>query len=95
MLEQEYLDESQKHREYWYGSKDDSKKGGPREDEKWWLPTVNVPPKGLSDKAKEHLQNLKEKVNQVLKAAMAINANSLAEMEVPEGYIDSLPKVWL
>ncbi|KAF3339807.1 rho guanine nucleotide exchange factor 8 [Carex littledalei] len=84
----EYLDESQKNREYWYGSKE----AGPREDEKWWLPTVNVPPKGLSDKAREHLQNLKEKVNQVLKAAMAINANSLAEMEVPEAYIESLPK---
>jgi PRONE (Plant-specific Rop nucleotide exchanger) len=54
---------------------------------------VNVPTKGLSDKAREHLQNLKEKVNQVLKAAMAINANSLAEMEVPESYIESLPKV--
>lgn len=89
MLMQEYLDESQKNREYWYGSKD----AGPREDEKWWLPTVNVPPKGLSDKAREHLQNLKEKVNQVLKAAMAINANSLSEMEVPEAYIESLPKV--
>ncbi|KAJ1689830.1 hypothetical protein LUZ63_013985 [Rhynchospora breviuscula] len=88
------LDESQEKHEYWYVKKDanDSKKGGPREDDKWWLPTVNVPPKGLSTEAREHLQTLKDKVNQVLKAAMAINANSLSEMEVPESYIDSLPK---
>jgi hypothetical protein len=32
-------------------------------------------------------------VNQVLKAAMAINAQVLSEMEIPESYIESLPKV--
>jgi hypothetical protein len=32
-------------------------------------------------------------VNQVLKAAMAINAQILSEMEIPENYIESLPKV--
>lgn len=39
------------------------------------------------------LQSQKESVNQVLKAAMAINAQVLTEMEIPENYIDSLPKV--
>lgn len=32
-------------------------------------------------------------MNQVLKAAMAINAQILSEMEIPENYIESLPKV--
>jgi hypothetical protein len=31
-------------------------------------------------------------VNQVLKAAMAINAQVLSEMEIPESYLESLPK---
>ncbi|RWW78387.1 hypothetical protein BHE74_00013393, partial [Ensete ventricosum] len=31
-------------------------------------------------------------INQVLKAAMAINAQVLMEMEIPEAYIESLPK---
>ncbi|KAG5229190.1 rop guanine nucleotide exchange factor [Salix suchowensis] len=34
----------------------------------------------------------KDCVNQVLKAAMAINAQILSEMEIPENYIESLPK---
>lgn len=33
-------------------------------------------------------------MNQVLKAAMAINAQVLSEMEIPESYIESLPKVY-
>jgi hypothetical protein len=32
-------------------------------------------------------------VNQVLKAAMAINAQTLSEMAIPESYIEALPKV--
>ena len=32
-------------------------------------------------------------MNQVLKAAMAINAQILSKMEIPEDYIESLPKV--
>ncbi|GJN15202.1 hypothetical protein PR202_gb02096 [Eleusine coracana subsp. coracana] len=40
----------------------------------------------------EWLQNQKDLVAQVLKAAMAINANVLMEMEVPEAYMESLPK---
>lgn len=73
---------------------DESEKGNARRtDDKWWLPTVRVPPDGLSDVSRKWLQYQKELVNQVLKAAMAINANVLMEMEIPESYIESLPKV--
>ncbi|VVB00467.1 unnamed protein product [Arabis nemorensis] len=63
-----------------------------RNDEKWWLPAVKVPPNGLSEIARRFLQSQKECVNQVLKAAMAINAQVLSEMEIPESYLESLPK---
>ncbi|KAB2037313.1 hypothetical protein ES319_D03G066100v1 [Gossypium barbadense] len=81
--------------EFYYLSKDasDSEKGNnKREDDKWWLPTVKVPPDGLSEAARKNLQVQKECVTQVLKAAMAINAQHLSEMEIPESYIESLPK---
>ncbi|WVZ99590.1 hypothetical protein U9M48_044860 [Paspalum notatum var. saurae] len=90
-----YLDSFEDKQEFWYVSKDAdaSEKGGmPRQDDKWWLPTVRVPPSGLSDAYRKWLQNQKDLVAQVLKAAMAINANILMEMEVPETYIESLPK---
>lgn len=64
-----------------------------RQDDKWWHPVVKVPPKGLSDSCRRWLQSQKDSVNQVLKAAMAINAQVLSEMEIPENYIDSLPRV--
>ncbi|GMH03302.1 hypothetical protein Nepgr_005141 [Nepenthes gracilis] len=63
-----------------------------RENDKWWIPTVKVPPKGLSEVTRKWLQFQKDSVNQVLKAAMAINAQVLSEMEIPESYIESLPK---
>ncbi|EOA32857.1 hypothetical protein CARUB_v10016171mg [Capsella rubella] len=63
-----------------------------RNDDKWWLPMVKVPPKGLSEKSKRFLLSQEECVSQVLKYAMAINAEALSEMEIPESYIDSLPK---
>ena len=66
---------------------------GHRDNDKWWIPTVKVPPTGLSDKTRKWLQHQKDAVNQVQKAAMAINAQVLAEMEIPESYIESLPKV--
>ena len=65
-----------------------------RRDEKWWLPVPRVPPGGLHDKTRKQLQHKRDCANQILKAAMAINSNSLAEMEVPESYLDSLPKVY-
>ncbi|OMO54064.1 Plant specific Rop nucleotide exchanger, PRONE [Corchorus capsularis] len=89
------LDNFKGEKEFYYLSKDapDSEKGNnKRKDDKWWLPTVKVPKEGLSDAARKHLQHQKDCVNQVLKAAMAINAQVLSEMEIPENYIESLPK---
>ncbi|TVU36504.1 hypothetical protein EJB05_18440 [Eragrostis curvula] len=63
-----------------------------RRDEKWWLPVPRVPPGGLHDKTRKHLQHKRDCANQILKAAMAINSNALAEMEIPESFLDSLPK---
>ncbi|CAL4953657.1 unnamed protein product [Urochloa decumbens] len=63
-----------------------------RRDEKWWLPVPRVPPGGLRDKTRKQLQHKRDCANQILKAAMAINSNALAEMEIPESYLDSLPK---
>ncbi|KAM7471749.1 hypothetical protein LguiA_009932 [Lonicera macranthoides] len=63
-----------------------------RKDDKWWLPTPKVPPDGLSESTRKWLQFQKDSVNQVHKAAMAINAHILSEMEIPENYIESLPK---
>ncbi|KAK2971179.1 hypothetical protein RJ640_008603 [Escallonia rubra] len=63
-----------------------------RKDDKWWLPTPKVPQNGLSEVTRKWLQFQKDSVNQVLKAAMAINAQILSEMEIPENYIESLPK---
>ncbi|XVF24975.1 hypothetical protein REPUB_Repub13aG0173500 [Reevesia pubescens] len=87
----ECLETFKNQKEFYYLSKDapDSNK---RKDDKWWLPTVKVPKDGLSDSARKNLQTQKEPVTQVLKAAMAINAQVLSEMEVPENYIESLPK---
>ncbi|CAL9010067.1 unnamed protein product [Prunus brigantina] len=81
--------------EFYYVSKDadENEKGNAkRKDDKWWLPTPKVPPNGLSEAARKFLQYQKDCVNQVLKAAMAINAQVLSEMEIPENYIESLPK---
>jgi DhnA family fructose-bisphosphate aldolase class Ia len=64
-----------------------------RQGHKWWMPTVKVPPNGLSDASKKWLQHQKDLVAQVLKAAMAINADVITGMEIPEEYIESLPKV--
>lgn len=64
-----------------------------RREGKWWLPFPKVPPNGLSDDARKRLQQSRECTNQILKAAMAINANVLAEMEIPDIYLQNLPKV--
>ncbi|KAH0722952.1 hypothetical protein KY289_005996 [Solanum tuberosum] len=64
----------------------------PRQEEKWWLPVPRVPPGGLGENARRQLQHKRDCTNQILKAAMAINSNSLAEMEVPESYFEGLPK---
>lgn len=84
------LDNFKDQTEFTYVSKDsdDSK----RKVDKWWIPTPKVPPNGLSDTTRKWLLYQKESVNQTLKAAMAINAQVLSEMEIPENYLDSLPK---
>ncbi|OMO58163.1 Plant specific Rop nucleotide exchanger, PRONE [Corchorus olitorius] len=79
-------------KEFWYVSKNDDPDNENTQPDKWWHPTVKVPSNGLSEASRRWLQGQKDSVNQVLKAAMAINANVLAEMEVPESYIESLPK---
>ncbi|KAI9109549.1 hypothetical protein K1719_019603 [Acacia pycnantha] len=87
------LDNFKEPQEFYYVSKDaDEGDKNSKNDDKWWLPTVKVPPEGLSDSARKFLQYQKDCVNQVLKAAMAINAQVLSEMETPESYIESLPK---
>lgn len=63
-----------------------------RRDEKWWLPVPRVPPGGLRDATRRQLEHKRDAANQILKAAMAINSNALAEMDVPDSYHDSLPK---
>lgn len=89
------LDNFKGQNEFTYVSKDadEAEKAlNKRKDDKWWLPTPKVPPNGLSEVSKKWLQFQKDSVNQVLKASMAINAQVLSEMEIPENYIESLPK---
>ncbi|GER52422.1 Rop guanine nucleotide exchange factor [Striga asiatica] len=92
----ECLDNFKDQNEFYYVSKDDedsSQKGkNVRSDNKWWIPVPKVPPNGLSEVTRKWVQHQKDSVNQVLKAAMAINAQVLSEMEIPESYIEALPK---
>ena len=93
--QQGFLDQFGKQQEFWYVSRDDESANDntqQRNGDKWWLPAVKVPPNGLSEATRKWLLFVKESVNQILKAAMAINAQVLTEMEVPESYIESLPK---
>ncbi|KAH7682460.1 PRONE domain-containing protein [Dioscorea alata] len=91
-----YLDNFKDQNEFWYASRDDNgdaqNQQNQRRDDKWWLPTVKVPQEGLSEVTRKWLKYQKELVNQVFKAAMTINAQVLAEMSVPDTYIESLPK---
>jgi len=52
-----------------------------------------VPPAGLSEDSRKQLNHSRECANQILKAAMAINNIALADMEVPDSYLEVLPKV--
>ncbi|KAM5556556.1 rop guanine nucleotide exchange factor 5 [Rosa sericea] len=63
-----------------------------RQEEKWWLPVPRVASDGLSESARKQLHHTRECTNQILKAAMAINSLALADMEVPESYLETLPK---
>lgn len=53
-----------------------------------------VPANGLQEATRKRLNYKRESANQILKAAMSINSVSLSEMEVPESYLESLPKVY-
>ena len=64
-----------------------------RQEEKWWLPVPRVPPGGLNENSRKQLQHRRDCTNQILKAAMAINSITLADMEVPDSFLESLPKV--
>ncbi|CAN1257217.1 Rop guanine nucleotide exchange factor 5 [Linum perenne] len=63
-----------------------------RQEEKWWLPVPRVPAAGLTDNSRRQLNHTRECTNQILKAVMAINSNALAEMDVPDSYLETLPK---
>ncbi|RLM97806.1 rop guanine nucleotide exchange factor 7 [Panicum miliaceum] len=63
-----------------------------RRDDKWWLPVPRVPHGGLCEAMRRQVEHRRDCANQILKAAMAINSNALAEMDVPDSYLDSLPK---
>ncbi|XP_050385069.1 rop guanine nucleotide exchange factor 5-like isoform X2 [Argentina anserina] len=63
-----------------------------RQEEKWWLPVPRVASDGLSESSRKQLHHTRECTNQILKAAMAINNLALADMEVPESYLETLPK---
>ncbi|KAL6620344.1 hypothetical protein ACP70R_035483 [Stipagrostis hirtigluma subsp. patula] len=63
-----------------------------RRDDKWWLPVPRVPAGGLRDATRRHVEHRRDCASQILKAAMAINSNALAEMDVPDSYLDALPK---
>lgn len=65
-----------------------------RQEEKWWLPCPRVPPNGLSEDTRKKLQQCRDCANQILKAAMAINSGVLSEMEIPDAYFETLPKVY-
>jgi PRONE (Plant-specific Rop nucleotide exchanger) len=66
-----------------------------RNEEKWWLPVPCVPPDtGLSENARKNLQQKRDCANQIHKAAVAINSGVLADMEIPESFLATLPKVY-
>jgi hypothetical protein len=69
------------------------RKRNQRQEEKWWLPVPRVPLASLSENSRKKLNHTRESASQILKAAMSINSIALDEMEVPESYLDTLPKV--
>ncbi|KAJ3678675.1 hypothetical protein LUZ60_002478 [Juncus effusus] len=71
---------------------DSGNKSFHRSEDKWWLPVPCLPENGLPDRARKELQQKRASANQIHKAAMAINNAILAEMDVPESYLTTLPK---
>ncbi|CAM8987294.1 unnamed protein product [Rhodiola kirilowii] len=75
-----------------YTSLKSSERPSIRQEEKWWLPCPKVPSKGLSESTRNKLQQCRDCANQILKAVMAINNCVLSEMEIPQAYLETLPK---
>ncbi|CAL5407432.1 unnamed protein product [Camellia sinensis] len=63
-----------------------------RQEEKWWLPVPRISLGGLHEDTRKQLHHKRECANQILKACVSINSTALAEMEVPESYLEALPK---
>ncbi|CAN4076435.1 unnamed protein product [Withania somnifera] len=81
--------------EFWYmevGSRADGRSKNAGESKRWWLPSPQVPIAGLSDPERNKLLNQGKLVNQIYKAAKAINENVLSEMPVPSIIKDALAK---
>lgn len=62
-------------------------------EDKWWLPVPYVPPGGLPEESRKNFRHRRDCANQIHKAAMAINSSVLSEMDIPETYMATLPKV--
>ncbi|KAF3487230.1 hypothetical protein F2Q69_00052686 [Brassica cretica] len=60
--------------------------------DKWWLPLPRAPSDGLSEQARKKLDHTPDLTNQILKSCMSINSIALAEMEVPQAYLEALPE---
>ncbi|XP_024013669.1 rop guanine nucleotide exchange factor 6 isoform X2 [Eutrema salsugineum] len=84
--------------EFWYVDQgivaaESARSNSFREDgDKWWLPLPRVPSDGLTEQARKKLDHTRDFTNQILKACMSINSIALAEMEVPQPYLEALPK---
>jgi len=63
-----------------------------RYEDKWWLPMPCLSRFGLSENCRRILIKRRESANQIHKAVKAINNEVLAEIEIPEAYIATLPK---
>nr|GMD99242.1 rop guanine nucleotide exchange factor 14 [Ipomoea batatas] len=81
--------------EFWYsevGSRAEGRSRSAGQSKRWWLPSPQVPMTGLCDAERKKLMDCGKLVNQIFKAAKAINENVLHEMPVPALIKDALPK---
>ncbi|XP_010504427.1 PREDICTED: rop guanine nucleotide exchange factor 6-like [Camelina sativa] len=94
----EILDSFGETTEFWYVDQgivaaESARANSFREDgDKWWLPLPRVPSDGLTEQSRKKLDHTREFTNQILKACMSINSIALADMEVPQSYLEALPK---
>uniref|UniRef100_A0A7N0THK0 PRONE domain-containing protein n=1 Tax=Kalanchoe fedtschenkoi TaxID=63787 RepID=A0A7N0THK0_KALFE len=63
-----------------------------RQNEKMRLPVPRTPTGGLAADSRRQLHLKRESCYQILKAAMMINTETVTDMEVPDSYLESLPK---